>query len=361
MLRKDRLAILASILLAAAAGVLLPVSRGQESPPGGRPPAPPAIPQADAAVAVYRQAVALFDQKKFADADKLADAALKLDPELPDALLLKNRIAAELSRQNGTPPPTASGPLSLAPSPPAELLSAEQINRLRMFEMSTPELKTAKGVIAQTDLDDFWRDIILKDPAETAISVAERTRFMAPGNFAGQLAKIRDKQAIAFYDKVKLTTEPATLRTFKTRIQPIVLQNCATSGCHGGETAVSFRLYGNATQSLLATEAETYTNFLVLSTIRTGGRPMVNRADPEQSLILQYLLPKRDAVLLHSKVDGKEINIRSLSGTTDTRYRDLLEWSKALTYPQPDYAIPYKIVARDPKAPATAPAASQPR
>src|SRR5205814_2234766 len=58
-----------------------------------------------------------------------------------------------------------------------------------------------------------------------------------------QLKMILDKGDPETKAAVKVLKDPAAIATFKRNIQPMVLRNCATSGCHGGPAGGKFILF----------------------------------------------------------------------------------------------------------------------
>src|SRR5947208_1038998 len=80
-------------------------------------------------------------------------------------------------------------------------------------------------------------------------------------------------------------------------VQPYLLQNCATMGCHNGTPAAKWNMVLPA-----ESDAATYTNFLRMekyvkhfkqsddAVFGTGDAKMIDRQRPEKSLLLQYSL-----------------------------------------------------------------------
>jgi hypothetical protein len=114
----------------------------------------------------------------------------------------------------------------------------------------------------------------------------------------------------------------------------------------------------------------TYTNFYILQQyskpIETGVGPspfggkgpvqrkMIDRTNPDQSLLAQYALPVDFSMYRHPEV----ANYRPiLSGRDDARYRRLISWMKDSLAPvpaDPKYGITYELPSG--MSPATAPA-----
>ena len=112
---------------------------------------------------------------------------------------------------------------------------------------------------------------------------------------------------------VRVAGDPNAVLEYLRTVEPFVLNGCATSGCHGGTGAGAFVLY-----RVPAGEATSYTNFYALNAYTVavpdpaggafgGGnltRRMIDRAKPDDSLLLNYMLPAARAKYAHPKVDG---------------------------------------------------------
>src|SRR5947209_3685905 len=58
-----------------------------------------------------------------------------------------------------------------------------------------------------------------------------------------QAARILEKGKADERKDVRITNDPAPLADYKRMIQPVILSNCATAGCHGGPNGGKFFLY----------------------------------------------------------------------------------------------------------------------
>ncbi|MFN4242003.1 MAG: tetratricopeptide repeat protein [Tepidisphaerales bacterium] len=212
-----------------------------------------------------------------------------------------------------------------------ELLSPEQINRVRQVEIR----------LGETNLPlRFENDVERRFATRTGVTLAslrqrtplERFMLMRESNDAELLADVR------------VLRDPASLLEYRNRIQPRVLSGCATSGCHGGnEGAGDLRLFSPATS-----EAEAYTNFYILATRsypvrgadgRMVQRRMIDRVSPELSLLLQFMLPADVARFPHPAVRGFRPMFRSPDAEG---FRQVLNWvGNALTPLDPDYGFEF--------------------
>jgi len=150
-----------------------------------------------------------------------------------------------------------------------------------------------------------------------------------------------------------------------TNAQPFVLNNCATSGCHGTFQGAKFSLIAPADS-----EAAMYTNFYTLQSYlkkapaAAGGANVFGRGElriidrqmPAQSLLLQYGLPPAIAELDHPEVPNYRAPYR---GFNDARYQQVLRWiSESLVPVPPDYG--FTVGPTPASQPATQPAPPAP-
>ncbi|MEM8873969.1 MAG: hypothetical protein AAGD32_06880 [Planctomycetota bacterium] len=128
-----------------------------------------------------------------------------------------------------------------------------------------------------------------------------------------------------------IRNDPASMRVWRQNVQPIVLQGCASAGCHGGTEPVGgLQLYRNAQNENVA-----YTNFYNLATFEQevegegmfggGMKKMIDRQRPIDSLLLQYSLPANVADTPHPKPPGGQ-DIAMFRSTNDQRFRAIGLW-----------------------------------
>ena len=313
-------------------------------------PATRAVSPADkaAAVAEYDNAYALYEQQKYAAAQVENDKALQLDPTNTYAIMMRGVLQRYLAGGGAANTPT--GIVAVGGKIP--LLTAQQISLIRLAELGPADTRVV-GRIDPKTLEDFWQNVVLKDDSADK-SPGAKNQFINPANFTAQVRRIRDSRDMKYLEQITLTTDPATFVAYRNNVQTFVLQNCATAECHGGDKAPggNFRLVNPAT-----TVEQQYTNFYVLSMYGNADGKMVDRANPDKSLVVQYGLPWATAALKHPKVEA-----RKLTGLTDPRIRTMMEWINSLGISRPNYGISYEVpggaAVVTTSKPATAPAAT---
>lgn len=155
---------------------------------------------------------------------------------------------------------------------------------------------------------------------------------------------------------VRVLSDPMSMIEFRRQIQPLIVQNCATIGCHGAAAAGGFMLFNPADN-----EAVAYTNFYILQSfvrMNTGGGVfgsgevrMIDRGKGNRSLLANFGLPATIGEFDHPAVNGRTIQ-PIFRNREDLRYRMVVEWmDRALVPTVRDYGIRYT-----PPLPTTMPA-----
>jgi hypothetical protein len=193
---------------------------------------------------------------------------------------------------------------------------------------------------------------------------------MRPADFNGltplqQALLIIQKGTPEMKRDVMILNDPPALFQYRRIVQPLVLQNCATSGCHGGRDPSKFALVEPA-----ESDAATYTNFYILqkytktfqstdsAVFGRGDLRVLDRQHPEQSLLLQYGLPGSQAEYPHPDVPGYK---PVFHGKADPRFQLIQNWiGKALQPVEPDYGIDFPVPGSGSSAATTQAATSKP-
>jgi hypothetical protein len=145
-----------------------------------------------------------------------------------------------------------------------------------------------------------------------------------------------EMKARDLYPLVEVKTEPHALNLFRLRVHDTwLMNNCATSGCHGGPYAGPFFLHRRNYKD----DRVRYTNLLILERFQMDPEwPLINYAKPEDSLIIQYGLPRELARKPHPDVTGW----RAAFSPSNRKLKDsAIEWIGAMMKPRPDYPVEY--------------------
>ncbi len=145
-----------------------------------------------------------------------------------------------------------------------------------------------------------------------------------------------DKNNSTIKDDIIIRRDPQFMADFKKKVWPIVAQHCASTKCHGGDIALGgMKLF----KYMLRNERLDYTNFLILDTFELpGGRKMINRDDPESSLLVQYGLPLEMARYKHPT------DIPVIFTSRDAaNFKWVVDWIGSLKRPlHPNYRIKWR-------------------
>lgn len=286
-----------------------------------------------------------FDNRLYVEAERLLQHVLaEVDPnsrEAADLLnLVRRQIALErrgpVQPQPGGDQPAGGGDRAAAPDP-SQYLTDEQIQIIKMMEVveNDPGIRLRMGAQTRRDLAEAARI---------------NTRQFANLSASRQLRLLREYGTDEMRADVEIQGDPVAIQVFRQRVQPIILSGCATAGCHGTAGAGDLLLFPRAEVS----DAATYTNFLILqrytqaveSDAAAGGpfgggpgqRRMIDRTRPQESLLVQYMLPRNVAQYPHPQVPGYSGLVRN---TSDQRITTILGWIRGLAPFEPNYPFDY--------------------
>ncbi|HEV8293568.1 MAG TPA: hypothetical protein VGP94_16655, partial [Tepidisphaeraceae bacterium] len=292
----------------------------------------------------------LYENKEYELARKELDTALSIEPTNEDAMVLRQTVDRTmlLEKRPGTGRPAAGAGAGAGGGATNKtvggtaikertLLNADQINTIRQFELRENEPRVR--VRLDNNVGKKYTEMANMDPRQFA--------QMPDGLKALNILKNGTQE---MRKDVKIISDPQAILEFKARVQPALLQGCATTACHGGTNAGNFLLYNPPDN-----DAVTYTNFYTLtqltSPVEKVQRRMIDRLYPQNSLILQFGLPRERSEFDHPDVTGWKI---LYSGTQDNRYQQVLDWiQNGLVPVQPDYGIKFTLPTTN--APATQP------
>lgn len=248
-----------------------------------------------------------------------------------------------------SPPQDAATPQTAATKVyqdiPTDLLNEDQMNLIKLYEVDLterPPVRIPREVIESLFTDYAGSELIPKNRNE-------QLQFRRLAGWQ-QLEIIFRLQARELYPRIEVRALPPALRNFKSTIQRrYVVSYCATAGCHGGKQAGEFFLFSKRAND----DPTVFTNFYILSEYRNQDGDMIDRGNPERSLLLQYGLPREAASTPHPEVEGWRPEFRT---ERDRQYQLILEWlGSGLYSPKPDYGIDYPLPQIAPPAEAPQP------
>lgn len=288
-----------------------------------------------------------FDNRQYPLARDVLDQAQGIDPNNADANQLmttvQTQIRLERSANTGTPAtpvtPALGGPTTPAVRPAdRRYLSPADVNSIRQAELQASDVNVTFR---------FENDVIRR-------YVAAAGGTLSDFNALPQLDKAL--RVLQYGDPkmrpdVRVVGEPGSILAYKRDVQPTVLQGCAAVGCHSAGSGGTFQLY-NPPEG----DAASISNFYILQTYAknipgSGNVPLIDRAHPEQSMLLEYGLPTEVAQFRHPQAANWRPAFRSRS---DPKYLMILAWVRdALSPVPPRYDVSYALPGA--AAPTTAP------
>src|SRR5947207_6803684 len=142
--------------------------------------------------------------------------------------------------------------------------------------------------------------------------------------------KILDEGDETMKADVKVLGDPASIFEYRRTIQPVVLNGCAATNCHGGPKGGDFILYNPAdNDQAIYTNLFTLFRYKMKTNEATGGvfgssqRKMIDRGQGARSILVQYGLPVDVAELDHPNVQGFDGVFRTMQ---DLRIKQLTDW-----------------------------------
>lgn len=281
----------------------------------------------------------LFDRRMYEDArDELR--RLLADHDLGEAVRLLTMVEAQLAL--GTPveepdgPPLSGeggggGPVDLRDLLPQRLLSREDVNLIRVFEIDfdrPPRLKVEPETIRRLI------EAHGSDPRIPATSEGRTRMFRADPTDLVRL--MFDLKARELYPEIEVLSEPYALNLFRQRVHDAwLLGNCATSRCHGGLQGGRFFLHRRNHRD----ERVRFTNLLILLRSDWSDSPLIDFERPADSLILQHALPRREARFPHPDVPGWR---PVFTNANQRLLADSLRWIEQMHRPRPAYPVEYE-------------------
>ena len=269
-------------------------------------------------------------------------------PRLIALIESKQRLEAREAAAGVNPSATPSGtPTTTGGAGRPALLNDEQISMIRLWELPPDLMESKPSVRVPNDtLDKLFRDYASKTGVPKGRT--EQRLFRGKKGYE-QLQLIFDLQARDLYNDVVVLEDPAALIEYRRNINPNYVARYFRQNFGSGQIP-GLTLLGNRPNEI----DEAYTNFYLLSTATQNGLPLIDRSAPDQSLLLQWGLPREFATHPAPETEGWR---PFFSGLEDPTYRRYIDWIDSL-YDQPEYNIRYNPEQNDGSDEATAAPAS---
>lgn len=251
--------------------------------------------------------------------------------------LLEQEITAAQEKanpQNDRAPARMQAGGEGAALPPLEgelvLLDEDALTVLKVYELPQ-DLRAEKPVLRVPP--KVMREVFTKyaDRDEVPRGRRDQADFLRRPGYE-QVELLFQLKAKEFYSDIVVGTEPDALRLWRTSVhRNYVFRYFSELFGQGSLPLYLFR--DNA-----SSEAVAYTNFFILHRYRHDGRKMIDRDNPEESLLLQWGLPRDTAKFPAPDVPGWRPFFRSAD---DPRFQRQVEWVRSLYPIEPIYGFNY--------------------
>lgn len=214
------------------------------------------------------------------------------------------------------------------------LLSRADIQKIRFALVGTYGVADRVSVVFRNKaLARF-----LQDPAGGGAFDRDQRRTFMRLRKHEQLQTIKRTTGSKYQKDIEIRADPQVIRQFRKRVLPVAIRSCGTVQCHGGQ-AGDFKLRSGKRGGT----SFVYTNFYLLDTYGSANNRLIDRARPQESLLLVYGLrtglaagPDQRQARADHPVPIDKLPFKSPS---DRRYQQVLRWIDSLEPIWPDYGI----------------------
>lgn len=220
------------------------------------------------------------------------------------------------------------------------MLSDEQIDLIRVYEVHLDgEGRDRPRIsIPRKTLTDFLEKYREDDRIPRGRS-AQRAFLRADG--VDQLKLLFDLRAREFYKDVRIRSQIEPLRTWSSKLHDRLILGYFRDHFGDGVIPSLLLLPQGRDESRVA-----MTNFYILTQTTVDGKPLIDRNNPSESLLVQWALPRADAKFAAPEdIENWQPYFR---GPDDERYTELVDWIKSLIRVNQgnDYGLEFKLPAQ---------------
>jgi hypothetical protein len=283
-----------------------------------------------------------ISNKMYPQARELLVATLAIDPANRNAADLLRKVDDQIkaSKPPETQPAVAPASGNAPPARPGlvrarRTLTPDEINVIRQNEWADTDQNITVKVGREA----------LKGALDSGLIDRNAVSKMSQGDIAWEIVKHGPP---ALRKDVKITTDPASILSYRTKVYRWVISTCATGACHNTDKGGKFFLFAEP----LNADATIVTDYVILQqfamTIGNVEYQMIDRLHPENSLLTQFALPATGANIPHPKKPGYVPPTKSAFGLDPVK-----DWIGKLPAVAPTYDIDLSI---PPPKPETRPA-----
>lgn len=236
------------------------------------------------------------------------------------------------------PPASRPADAGLAAVEPAKLFSKADGQRLMIAEYDPHgDAEPIPVRIRKPRSGPSFEELVLPDIREAVGFEPAWERTLRTGTPFEKMQVVLRATGLKHADWFEVRGEPAVLSKFRRQVLPLIEKGCARSGCHGGSEGYAFRLPDKRRRS----RPYAHTVFHLLTQMHTEDRPMIDRANPQGSTLLRFMLPGLDGDAQHPPVPDGHVR-PVLNGERDARYQKIIAWIESLREPAPEVEFAYE-------------------
>ncbi|MFG0313781.1 MAG: hypothetical protein ACF8LL_06320 [Phycisphaerales bacterium] len=219
------------------------------------------------------------------------------------------------------------------------LLTPEQINLMKVYEIDLrdpPKMRIS---------DDTMLKLMREFPDRFSPNENERARVLDLPNVE-KLKLIFSLRARDLYSEIEVLENPQSLDRFKDAVHAgrgWLMNACATTRCHGGVDAGSFRLVNEKPN----TDETAFTNlYIIENTKLANGMPLIDFENPDRSPLLQMGMIQSTALIPHPEIprDYPGTGYRPVfRSTRDRKYQQAVDWIRSMYQPRPELEFDYPL------------------
>ena len=213
------------------------------------------------------------------------------------------------------------------------MLSDEDMNLIEVYEVHLDTEPPPRIDIPKEALRKFLEDF--KEDDRVPRGKTEEEEFLrADGK--DQLALMFKVRARDFYKDVKVRSQIESLREWGSIHRQYVLGFFQPN--FGSGQVKGLYLFGQGRDR----HRIEMTNFYILTQVQIDGKPLIDRFNPAESLLLQWGLPREEAKFPAPDVKGWRPQFRN---TEDKRFEEMVKWVESLIRENQgsEYGIKYQI------------------
>ncbi len=285
-----------------------------------------------------------FDRRMYKVALKEAGETLKLKKDHEGATLLqslaKDRLKEDADNGDGEDDdPNATSTNKALAAVEKLLIPEEDIYRVRLRELRTGyddnrlEIREnvriqMKNDVVERFIDAYQNQGIFRESR----NADRRFRRLSNRRKTEYMLQVLPEDS-RLLDDIYIMNDPRFMDDFKRLVMPLV-RNMAPQAFVKNSKSELKLINVNSRNPRVP-----YTNFVLLAGFVDNGKRMIDRTDPEMSLLLQWGLPAKVAKIKNPD-EGVAPVFRS---TSDPKYRRVFKWIESLRAPEPDYNLKWDV------------------